>query len=145
MIELFAIVVLFFFLKKWLNQKGRGMALAFIAPVFWIGGELIGIIFAAVIWFTITGEPRVAFVPMYVIGLLGAFVGAIAATLIVYLVPGNFLHCPVCKNPFVPPKSRGSVRQVCRRCRNKLRITGSRVELIEKKESRQKPDAGEDD
>jgi len=130
MLEILGIIALFSALKKKLARKGRGKGLAFLAPVFWIGGEVIGAVLGATLLAMQSEGQPVSTAAVYVGAILGALAGAAASLAVIYLVPPILHACPECGEEFTLNLEKTSRRHTCRRCKTTLRVEDNAVVIV---------------
>lgn len=130
MIEIAAIIGLYWWLRKRLLARGAAPQLAWLGPVFWILGEVGGCAVCLIIAATQVREA--GFFEMYLYGLLGAAAGAVIAVLIVFNVRPVMAHqCPFCGGRIVMTPTMVSKTR-CRHCKRKLIVSGGTVHPADK-------------
>jgi hypothetical protein len=138
-LEIIGIALLYTKLKSVLARKGRGGGLAFLGPVFWLGGEFAGAFVAAVVLAIWSGEQSPSIAVLYAYAMLGALAGAAAAYGIVRGVPAIVLECPECSEPFGPNLEKLADRQKCPHCKARLRVAGAEVTLVARRKPLARP------
>lgn len=124
MIEIAAIVWLFLKLKRILEAKGRGMGLAFLAPVFWVLGEFL---FAFAGGMVLTLLEVNTTILVYLFALIGAAAGGSLAYLIVKKSASAPLHCPACNALLPSDLNHNYSKPTCEHCGKGLSIWESKV------------------